>query len=407
MATSLLYEHQKQALTKMKPGSILCGGVGTGKSRVAIAYFITKICNGNLPKKNEAHYEIKNPVDLYIITTARKRDTFEWDDELAPFLISRGENSRVKVVIDSWNNIGKYVDVENSFFIFDEQRLVGTGKWTKSFWKIAKKNKWILLTATPGDNWMDYAPVFIANGFYKNITEFRNLHVVYKRFSDFPQIDHYVRTNRLEQIRKEIVVPMDFQKIATQHHEWIKVGYDTYAYDLVTKKRWDIYKNEPIRDASSLCYILRKVVNSSKNRLVALDNVLKLHQKLIVFYNFDYELEALRSFCVENQYLFSEWNGHKHEPLPTGNCWLYLVQYSAGAEGWNCVVTDSMVFFSQNYSWKIMDQAAGRIDRMNTSYTDLYYFHFFSDSEIDKRIKRAVNKKRNFSESNFYKSLNS
>ena len=401
-----LYEHQKQAVNKLRSGSVLCGGVGTGKSRTAIAYFVTKVCHGKIPRHGSSEMVLPDPKNLYIITTARKRDTREWDAELAPFLLTR-DSGPVKVVIDSWNNIAKYVDVENSFFIFDEQRLVGTGKWTKSFWKIAKKNQWILLTATPGDNWLDYAPIFIANGFYRNITEFRNLHVVYRRFSDFPQVDHYERTNRLEQIRKQIVVPMDFEKVATQHHEWILTGYDEELYSTAVKNRWDIYKNEPVRDASSLCYLLRKIVNSSSKRLVAIDDILKNHPKAIVFYNFDYELEILRNYCKVKNIVYSEWNGHKHELLPLGTSWLYLVQYAAGAEGWNCIETDTMIFYSQNYSWKTMDQAAGRIDRMNTLFTDLFYYHLFSDSEIDKRIKAAVNKKRLFSESNFYKSLQS
>lgn len=399
-----LYDHQKKAVNLLKSGSVLCGGVGTGKSRTALAYFYIKVCGGKPARKGGHFQEIKNPKDLYIITTAKKRDSKEWDEEMTPFLIGR-DSGPVKVVVDSWNKIGSYVDVKDSFFIFDEQRLVGTGSWAKSFLKIAKNNDWILLTATPGDNWLDYAMVFIANGYYRNITEFRDLHVVYDHHCDYPKVKGYVRTNRLERIRQEIVVPMDFVKTATQHHEWVKVGYDVDTYKYVKNNYWDIYKDEPIKDASSLCYVLRKIVNSDIRRLGAIDNVLSNHPKAIVFYNFDYELEMLRSYVGKKGWPYSEWNGHKHQEIPSGVKWLYLVQYTAGAEGWNCTETDTVIFFSQNYSWKIMDQSAGRIDRMNTPFTDLFYYHLFSDSDIDKSIKLATKKKKTFSESNYARSL--
>lgn len=401
-----LYEHQKRAVDMLSSGSVLCGGVGTGKSRTALAYYFNKVCGGKIGRAGSSFEPMKNQVPLYIITTAKKRDSGDWDSEMTPFLLSRkkGEGS-VDVVVDSWNKIGSYVNVTDAFFIFDEQRLVGTGAWTKAFLKIAKKNQWILLTATPGDNWLDYASVFIANGYYKNITEFRNLHVVYDPYSEYPKVKNYVRTRRLEAIRNKIVVPMEYKKVATQHHEWIKVGYDESLYEYSEKNYWNIYKNEPSRTASEMCYSLRRVVNDDTRRCVALKNILSNHPKVVLFYNFDYELYKLRDFLSSIGYPYSEWNGHLHEDLLTGDRWVYLVQYTAGAEGWNCVETNTMVFYSQNYSWKIMDQAAGRIDRMNTPFTDLFYYHFFSDSGIDKSIRQSVKRKKTFSENNYAKSL--
>lgn len=400
-----LRDYQIDAVKNMKNGCILNGGVGSGKSLTSLSYYYLKNSGDEKFLKGGRYVPMSDPPkDLYIITTARKRDTLEWEGELAPFLLSVHDDKNIysnKVVIDSWNNIQKYKDVKNSFFIFDEQRVVGSGAWVKAFLKIAKFNEWILLSATPGDTWMDYIPVFLANGFYKNKTEFMREHVVYSRFCKFPKVDRYINTGRLLRFRREILIDMDFKRETVQHHEDIYVKYDVKMYKDVMKRRWDIWKDEPITNASGLCYALRKVVNTHQTRLDALLDIFSRHNKIIVFYNFDYELEILKDIYYGRDVKVAEWNGHKHEPIPKSKKWVYLVQYTAGAEGWNCIETDTIVFFSQNYSYKIMHQSAGRIDRLNTPYKDLYFYHLKTHSGIDLAISRAIKSKKKFNEKAF------
>ena len=398
-----LYDYQLDAIEQMKNGCILCGGVGSGKSRTSLAYYYATQ-GGDL--KSKEYIPMNNPKDLYIITTARKRDQKEWEGEFAPFLISTDKNESMydhKVVIDSWNNIGKYSDIRNAFFIFDEQRVVGSGAWVKAFLKIAKFNEWILLSATPGDTWSDYIPVFIANGFYKNKTEFVREHVVYSHFTKYPKIDRYLNTGRLIRLRNSILVDMAFDRKTVAHHEDVYVTYDISLYKDTMRNRWDPYKNEPIINASGLCYILRKIVNTDEYHKVALCELFEKHPRMIVFYNFDYELDILKGICYGDNVKIAEWNGHKHQPIPDSGSWVYLVQYAAGAEGWNCIKTDTIVFFSQNYSYKIMKQSAGRIDRLNTPYQNLYYYHLKTRSGIDLAISRALGAKKNFNESRWAK----
>lgn len=400
-----LRDYQIDAVKNMKNGCILNGGVGSGKSLTSLSYYYLKNSGDEKFLKGGKYVPMSDPPkDLYIITTARKRDTLEWEGELAPFLLSVHDDKNIysnKVVIDSWNNIQKYKDVKNSFFIFDEQRVVGSGAWVKAFLKIAKFNEWILLSATPGDTWMDYIPVFLANGFYKNKTEFIREHVVYSRFCKFPKVDRYINTGRLLRFRREILIDMDFKRETVQHHKDIYVKYDVKMYRDVMKRRWDIWKDEPITNASGLCYALRKVVNTHQSRLDALLDIFSRHNKIIVFYNFDYELEILKDIYYGRDVKVAEWNGHKHEPIPKSKKWVYLVQYTAGAEGWNCIETDTIVFFSQNYSYKIMHQSAGRIDRLNTPFKDLYFYHLKTHSGIDLAISRAIKSKKKFNERAF------
>ena len=397
-----LGQHQKEAVNKLKNGNILCGGVGTGKSLTALAYYITTVCGGRINSKDQVPYIwIDNPVDLYIITTARKRDTMDWEQEMAKFTLNQFD---IHVVVDSWNNIGKYIDVKDAFFIFDEQRVVGKGAWVKSFLKITKCNQWILLSATPGDDWGDYIPVFLANGFYKNRSEFLSRHAVYNYFGNYPRIDRWVETKRLERLRNEILVLMHYEKKTHPHMDYISVEYDRKEFKKLIKDRWNEEEERPVKNISEMCYLLRKVVNNNDSRIDAIDKIYNSgHKRCIIFYNFDYELEKLRNYAQKAGVIFAEWNGHVHEPIPNGNEWLYLVQYTAGAEGWNCIETDTIIFYSLNYSYKATVQAAGRIDRLNTKYTDLYYYYLVSNSPIDLAIRRALSQKKNFNERSFLK----
>ena len=404
MSKQFLYDYQMDAVKKMTNGCILNGGVGSGKSRTGLYYYF-KEQGGSI---NPDYVPMKHkPKDLYIITTARKRDDLEWEGELVPFLLSTHPDQNVfygnKVVVDSWNNIKKYSDISGAFFIFDEQRVVGSGAWVKSFLKIARGNDWILLSATPGDTWSDYIPVFIANGFYKNKSEFSREHVVYSRFSKYPKIDRYLNTGRLVRLRDRILVDMDFTRHTIPHHEDVYCRYDISKYKDAIKTRWDPYKNEPIQQASGLCYILRRVVNEDESRQRALLEIFEKHPKMIVFYNFDYELDILKGIYYGNNCEIAEWNGHAHQPIPQSERWVYLVQYTAGCEGWNCVKTDTIVFYSQNYSYKVMEQASGRIDRLNTPFRDLYYYHLKSRSGIDLAISKALKEKKQFNERKFVK----
>lgn len=399
-----LFDYQRDAIDKMKNGCILCGGVGSGKSFTSLCYYYKTIGGdiyerGMLPRLTDSHSSFPA---LYIITTARKRDTKEWEHEVDDAFGKAVLDILPAVTIDSWNNIGKYTDVKDAFFIFDEQRVIGYGAWTKSFLTIAKSNKWILLSATPGDCWMDYLPVFIANGFYKNKTEFVTRHVIFKRFAKFPMIDRYVDEGRLLKLRNYILVGMDFKRNTERIHEDVVYDYDRAGYSRLLKLRYNPWKeNRPVETPSELCQVLRRFVGVCEEKEELYDDILELYDRVIVFYNYNYELDILKQHCYKRGHEVREWNGHIHEPIPDCDKWVYLVQYTAGAEGWNCTDTDAMIFWSENYSYKIMEQSAGRIDRLNTPYDVLHYYHFKTRAPIDIGIAHALKSKKTFNEKKF------
>jgi hypothetical protein len=374
--------HQIKAVNELANGKILWGGVGTGKSRVAAAYYM----------------KVEADADVYVITTAKKRDSLDWETEFGRFGVGKHLDATLagQLVVDSWNNIAKYSKVRDAFFIFDEQRLVGSGSWADAFIKIARANRWILLSATPGDTWMDYIPVFIANGFYKNRTEFKRKHVVYNTFTKFPKVDHFVGTGTLLAHRSELLVEMPYLRHTTRHTHRVDVDFDPALWDKVVKERWNPFKNQPLRDVAELFSAMRRTVNSDASRLSAVRTLLGAHPRLIVFYNFDYELELLRSLA--SHVTTAEWNGHKHQPIPDTESWLYLVQYVSGAEGWNCTDTDAICFWSLPYSYKIFEQAYGRIDRLNTEFVNLHYYVLRSSAVIDEVIWKTLETKKSFNE---------
>lgn len=403
-----LWPHQIEAVEKLSNSKVLVGQVGSGKSMASLAYFLVKVCGyGRIEGKewiNESGPT--SPRDLYIITTARKRDTQDWQLEAARFgLVSDGSVAGIRVIVDSWNNISKYVGTEGAFFIFDEQRLVGSGVWVKSFLELARNNQWILLSATPGDTWSDYVPLFLANGFYANKTAFERRHVVYRRFAKYPQIDRYLETGYLERLRSRILVEMPDLRTTNRHEEYVNVKYPVGELGRITRSRFNPFTDKPMRGAAELCQVARRVVLEDPSRVSALLDILGRHDRVIIFYNYNYELDLLRQHLDAAGVRYSEWNGKRHDAIPDTSRWAYLVQYTAGAEGWNCTTTDTVVFFSLNYSWKIMEQAHGRIDRMNTPYTDLYYYHLVSAAWIDKGVLKALKQKKKFQEGAYGKRM--
>jgi hypothetical protein len=375
-----LYPHQEEALKKIKPGSILNGGVGSGKTLTSLVFY-------------KRHHSSKK---LYVITTAKKRDSRDWEDD-AKILGLKIE------VVDSWNNIKNYMHLENCFFIFDEQRVVGYSAWGKAFITICRKNKWILLSATPGDTWMEYMTVFIANGFYRNKTDFVDQHVEFDQWVKYPKVKNYHNVGKLMKLRQQILVPMHFERKTKRHRQFITSQHNDDMYNRILKDRWNVFEEKPIENASEMLQCLRKLCATDEDRIFNAKFLMDIHDRLIVFYNFNYERDVLIQIAKDLERQYWEWNGHAHDEVPKFDRWLYFVQYTAGAEGWNCVTTDTILFYSMNYSYKITEQAEGRIDRLNTKYTDLDYYFLTSNSSVEKDIYKAIKTKEKFNESAWLK----
>ena len=397
---------QIQAVRQLQNGSILAGGVGSGKTLTSLAWYLTSVCNaasfekgGSLAKK-----KVKGSPTLYVITTAKKRDSLEWEEEAARLGLSTDPACSFTgshIVVDSWNNIGKYSDREHAVFFFDEQRASGSGRWVKEFLKITRKNTWLLLSATPGDVWMDYLPVFMAHGFFRTRTEFMEDHVIFDRFAKYPKVKRYIGEAKLQRLRRSILVEMPVERHTTRERETVYCDYDRDLYKWVVKNRMDPWTEEPLRDAGGVCRILRKVVSDNDWRSAEAKCILSSNERVIVFYNYNYELDRILAVAESLGLPTAQWNGHRHDAIPAEPRWVYICQYTSAAEGWNCTSTDTVLFWSLNYSWRVTEQCEGRIDRLNTPYSRLKYYFLESDSSIDKAVRRSLSSKKVFNERAF------
>ena len=397
---------QIQAVRQLQNGSILAGGVGSGKTLTSLAWYLTSVCNaasfekgGSLAKK-----KIKGSPTLYVITTAKKRDSLEWEEEAARLGLSTDPACSFtgsSIVVDSWNNIGKYSDREHAVFFFDEQRASGSGRWVKEFLKITRKNTWLLLSATPGDVWMDYLPVFMAHGFFRTRTEFMEDHVIFDRFAKYPKVKRYIGEAKLQRLRRSILVEMPVERHTTRERETVYCDYDRDLYKWVVKNRMDPWTEEPLRDAGGVCRILRKVVSDNDWRSEQAKRILSSNERVIVFYNYNYELDRILAVAESLGLPTAQWNGHRHDDIPAEPRWVYICQYTSAAEGWNCTSTDTVLFWSLNYSWRVTEQCEGRIDRLNTPYSRLRYYFLESHSSIDEAVRRSLSSKKVFNERAF------
>lgn len=397
---------QIQAVRQLQNGSILAGGVGSGKTLTSLAWYLTSVCNaasfkegGSLIKK-----KVKGSPTLYVITTAKKRDSLEWEEEAARLGLSTDPACSFtgsSIVVDSWNNIGKYSDREHAVFFFDEQRASGSGRWVKEFLKITRKNTWLLLSATPGDVWMDYLPVFMAHGFFRTRTEFMEDHVIFDRFAKYPKVKRYIGEAKLQRLCRSILVEMPVERHTTRERETVYCDYDRDLYKWVVKNRMDPWTEEPLRDAGGVCRILRKVVSDNDWRSEQAKRILSSNERVIVFYNYNYELDRILAVAESLGLPTAQWNGHRHDAIPAEPRWVYICQYTSAAEGWNCTSTDTVLFWSLNYSWRVTEQCEGRIDRLNTPYSRLKYYFLESHSSIDEAVRRSLSSKKVFNERAF------
>lgn len=114
----------------------------------------------------------------------------------------------------------------------------------------------------------------------------------------------------------------------------------------------------------------------NKEKLSAFEDLLEsTNDRLIVFYNFNSELERLKEICEKFDKPTSEVNGAKHDLTNYNDCdnSVTLVQYQAGSMGINLQLSNKIIYFTPPLSSELFEQSKKRIHRIGQNHPCFYY----------------------------------
>lgn len=137
------------------------------------------------------------------------------------------------------------------------------------------------------------------------------------------------------------------------------------------------------------------------------DLVESTNDRLIVFYNFNDELEKLSRIAWENHRPVAVVNGKQKDLLPYENApdSITFIQYQAGAMGLNLQKANKIVYFTPPLSSELFEQSKKRIHRIGQEKTCFYYYLTCKGS-IEEKIYRTLAMRRDYTDKLFEESNN-
>ena len=185
-------------------------------------------------------------------------------------------------------------------------------------------------------------------------------------------------------------LPAQYKKF--MHEGYIVIDDKEYVGDTILSKR--IY-------ARMICSLSQERITAFK------DLVESTNDRLIVFYNYNDELLALRSACIDLERPVSIINGEDKdlEAYNTSEDSVTLVQYQAGAMGLNLQLSNKVIFFSPTDRVDLWMQGQKRIHRIGQD-RPCYYYKLYSPDSIEERIYEALEKGVDYTDDLFREELN-
>ena len=242
--------------------------------------------------------------------------------------------------------------------------------------------------------------------FYNSFVDFH-----YEDNEGFPfmVIDGYKNEERLKRkMREHGCIFMKTEEVIDlpeQIHQTIKVPtakeYRKFRKDCICM----VDGSELVGDTTltKMLYERQLCGQYSKDKLQAFQELLEsTNDRLIVFYNFNAELEALKGICDSVERPYSVVNGeskdlyaYEHE---SGS--ITLIQYQAGAMGLNLQKANKIVYFTPPLSSELFEQSKKRIHRVGQSKTCFYYYLTCGGS-IEEKIYRTLAMRKSYTEALF------
>ena len=143
----------------------------------------------------------------------------------------------------------------------------------------------------------------------------------------------------------------------------------------------------------------------SNNKLKAFEDLLNsTDDRLIVFYNFTAEFEALREICKAQKREISIVNGSRKDLTcyETFSDSVTLIQYQAGAMGLNLQRANKIIYYSPPLSSELYEQSKKRIHRIGQE-KPCFYYRLICKNSIEVKIYETLEKRQDFTEKLFLK----
>ena len=141
----------------------------------------------------------------------------------------------------------------------------------------------------------------------------------------------------------------------------------------------------------------------NKHKLEAFSDLVESTQdRLIVFYNFNEELEQLKRIAEEHERPVSEVNGHVKDldAYENKSDSITLIQYQAGAMGLNLQKANKIIYFTLPTMSELFEQSKKRIHRIGQKDTCFYYLMVCNGS-IEEEILQTLEMRKDYTDDLF------
>lgn len=413
-----LFDYQKEAIENYKEKSFNLSDTGVGKTVMALGSFIESKCKKLLviclaPKVVDfAEDGVLMNVDITPLNRGSKKNK-----ELL------AESDKVAISFESvWRipEFLKWVD-EDTFIIIDESHKVAntSSKVTKYVMKLSKKAKYTYLcTATPISNgkYEQYYPQLKMLGVYNGTKkEYYNMFVDERMTrmggSQFMQITGYRNIDLLENMVNQCSVNYKRDKPYLPEDYVYKTKKPAMFNKLKKNRMYKTDNGEVIEldNSSKLFNALRCVSHGfllginkqvSKEPFERLQAILETHnnERVVIFYNYNIELEMLKQLLSKLKRPTSEYNGARKDLKEFKGKYngVVLAHYKSASTGINdFVISNVMVFNSLPLSSIELTQSKGRIDRQGQGKKPMYYF-IIPDTPVEKKIFEQITNGKDF-----------
>ena len=408
-----LYPHQVRALEKTKNFNHVAYYLDMGLGKTFVGSEKLKMLNTN-------H-------NLIVCQKSKLQDWYEhmktYYPEYNTFIYSKTREIPPKSVIIInydlvWRRPELLTTLKNFTLMLDESSLIQNEKSNRSkFILKMKPTNVILLSGTPTggkyeqlwsqlkllgwniskrlywDEFIKFVKIDVGGFPIKKVTGYKNVDRLKDKLRTHGAI--FMKSDEVFQLPKQIenIIKVDNTK-----------EYKKFNKDRLIK----IDDTELVGDTSltKMLYLRQLSSQYNSNKTAALKDLLEsTNDRVIVFYNFDKELEIIQEICNKLEKPISMINGHEKNLKNFTECndCVLLGQYQAAAMGLNLQLSNKIIYFSLPLQSELFMQSKKRIHRIGQEKT-CFYWYLITKNSIEEQIFETLKQRRDYTNKLFEES---